>query len=284
MRSAFQHLVDLLRRQPVLREEALRSRRRQDREAVARQHGDRRQEALLVLVPHGDEDYAGLGQDRARAELALQERDAERAIEPHDLAGRAHFRAEQHVDAGEAGEGEHRLLHRDVALHGRSGAEPEALQRLAGHDAGGDLRDLRADHLGDERHRAGGARIDLEHVDDAVLDGVLHVHQSADVERQSERLGLPLELRHGLGRERARGQGAGGIARMDARLLDVLHDAGDVDGLAVAQAIHVDLGGVGEVAVEQERILAQHRVDLAGLVVGIARLHVRRDQRGQGAE
>ena len=39
-----------------------------------------------------------------------------------------------------------------------------------------------------------------------------------------------------------------------------------------------------EVAVEQQRVLAEHRVDLAGLVVRIARLDVGRDQARQGAE
>ena len=71
---------------------------------------------------------------------------------------------------------------------------------------------------------------------------------------------------------------------MDAGLLDVLHDAGDEGVLAVGEAIDVDLGRVGEVAVEQQRVLAEHRVDLAGLVVRIARLDVVRHQLGQRAE
>ena len=71
---------------------------------------------------------------------------------------------------------------------------------------------------------------------------------------------------------------------MDARLLDMLHDAGDEAVLAVAQAVHVDLDRIREVAVEQQRVLAQNRVDLAGLVVGIAGLDVGGDQARQGAE
>ena len=38
-----------------------------------------------------------------------------------------------------------------------------------------------ADGLGDEGHGAAGARVDLQHEDDAVLDGELHVHQAADL-------------------------------------------------------------------------------------------------------
>ena len=46
------------------------------------------------------------------------------------------------------------------------------------------------------------------------------------------------------GAERMGRKRAGAVARMDARLLDVLHHAGDKDILAVAQAVHVDFDGV----------------------------------------
>ena len=42
---------------------------------------------------------------------------------------------------------------------------------------------------------------------------------------------------------------------MDARLLDVLHDPGDVDRIAVAERVDVDLDRVLEEAVEQQRVL-----------------------------
>ena len=87
--------------------------------------------------------------------------------------------------------------------------ELEAGEAFARHDAGRDLGDRQADHLGDERHRARGARIDLEHVDVAVLDGVLHVHQAADLERQRERAGLPAELGDASLPQRVRRQRAG---------------------------------------------------------------------------
>ena len=98
----------------------------------------------------------------------------------------------------EAGEREHRLLDADVVEAAAGAAGSKLAERLARHDAGRDLGDRQADHLGDERHRARGARIDLQHVDVAVLDGVLHVHQAADLERQRELAGLALELGDGL--------------------------------------------------------------------------------------
>ena len=73
-------------------------------------------------VPGGRHQAAG-------AELALGEGDGVVAVEAHRLAGRAHLRAEQRVDAGEAGEGEHRLLDRDMVEFGRLQAEARRAAR-----------------------------------------------------------------------------------------------------------------------------------------------------------
>ena len=71
-------------------------------------------------------------------------------------------------------------------------------------------------------------------------------------------------------REVLRRQRAGAVAGVDAGFLDVLHDAADEDVLAVAEAVDVDLDGAAQVAVEQQRVVGEDRVDLAGLVVGVA--------------
>ena len=49
---------------------------------------------------------------------------------------------------------------------------------------------------------------------------------------------------------------------MDAGLLDVLHDAGDEGVLAVGEAVDVDLDGVGQIAVDQQRALVRAPVEL----------------------
>ena len=157
-------------------------------------------------------------------------------------------------------------------------------ERPARHDEAGDFGDRLADHLGDEGHRARGPRVDLEHVNLVALQRILHVHQPADVERQREFARIRLELRDGLRRERARGQRTGAVAGVNARLLDMLHDAGDEHRLAVAERVDVDLDRVRQIAVEQQGVRAEHRVDLPGLVVGIARLDVGRHQARQHAE
>ena len=193
-------------------------------------------------VPVGGEGGAG-------AHLGFQEGAGEGAVPAHDLAGRAHLGAEQGVDAGEAVEGHHRLLDREpghvgVGERHRVGegegvvgagalrvglAEREGRQRLAGHDAGGDGGDGAVGGLGDEGDGAGGAGVDLEHVDVAVLDGELDVHQADDAEGERHQLGLALELGDGHLVERPGRERAGAVAGVDAGLLDVLHDAGDVD-------------------------------------------------------
>ena len=158
------------------------------------------------------------------------------------------------------------------------------VEAFAGHDARRDLGDRAADGLGDEGHGARRARVHFQHEDRAVLDGVLHVHQPADIERAGERRRLALQLVDDFRRQRMDGQRAGAVARMDAGLLDMLHDARDEGVLAVAKAIDVDLDGAGEIGVEEQRVFSEQRVDLAGLVVGVFLLDVLRHQAGHGVE
>ena len=54
------------------------------------------------------------GQAGARRQLALGEGQPEREVDAHDLAGRAHLRAEQGVGLGEPAERQDRLLDRHV--------------------------------------------------------------------------------------------------------------------------------------------------------------------------
>ncbi len=63
-----------------------------------------------------------------------------------------------------------------------------------------------------------------------------------------------ISLQHLLA-EAERRDHAGRVAGVDAGLLDVLHDPGDVDLLAVAERVDVDLDRVLEEAVEQQRVL-----------------------------
>src|SRR6185312_2063916 len=107
--------------------------------------------------------------------------------------------------------------------------------------------------LGDKRHGARRARVDLEHVDVVVLDRELDVHQPNNVKSARECDGLALDFRDGLGREAVRGQRAGAVAGVNPGLLDVFHDAGYVDLRAVGDRIDIDLDRVLQIAVYEHR-------------------------------
>ena len=95
----------------------------------------------------------GVWQDHAGAELRFGEGAFEADIDAHHLAGGFHFRSEDRVHIGEAGEREHRLLHRDMRCDAHV-VQMEVRQPSAGHDARADLGDRDAGRLGDEWHGA----------------------------------------------------------------------------------------------------------------------------------
>src|SRR5499426_933982 len=226
------------------------------------------EDRALVAILHGEEDLTGGGQGRARGELRLHVGLAEVAVDAHDLARGLHLGAEEHVHARELDEGEDRFLHRDVpqlALGGKA----EVGQAPAQHDLGGELGQGDADGLGDEGDGARGARVDLEHVERLVLDGKLDVEEADDAKLPGKRARLfldPVDLivAQGIGR-----QCAGGVARVDARLLDVLHDAAHDHALAICDGVHVHLQGILEELVHEDGMLGAdaHRFAHVGLEV-----------------
>ena len=176
-------------------------------------------------------------------------------VQAHHLAGGLHLRPQDGVDAWEAGEGEHRLLDGHVRRE-RGVVQLEGGQRRAGHDQRADLGHRHPRRLGHEGHGAAGARVDLQDVDGAVLDGELHVHQADHAERAGDGLCLVVQLVDGGRRQAVWRQRARAVAGMDAGLLDVLHHACDVDGAAVGDAVDIDLDRVVEVAVDQHGVAA----------------------------
>ena len=97
-------------------------------------------------------------------------------------------------------------------------------------------------------------RVRLEHVEHAGADRELHVEQAAHADALGDREGRvahPVDLGAAEGDGR---QGAAGVAGVDAGLLDVLHDAADVELGAVVERVDVDLDRVVEEAVDQQRV------------------------------
>ena len=157
---------------------------REQAEAEARERGRDRHGGGLVGVANGEEDGA-LGRQRpSRGPLGLGEGCGEVGGGGHHLAGRAHLGAQNRIAPGEPGERQHCSLDGDVA--GLALRQLQIRQLGARCQAAGGLDEVDSDRLARERDGAGGARIDLEHVDVTVGDGELDVQEADDAERRPE--------------------------------------------------------------------------------------------------
>mmetsp|Transcript_25250 Transcript_25250/g.75010 ORF Transcript_25250/g.75010 Transcript_25250/m.75010 type:complete len:998 (+) Transcript_25250:65-3058(+) len=213
---------------------------REERVAELLQLAHRRHRLGEEPLLHRDEDVL-LGQLHARREHRLEEGVVPVRPEAGDLARRGHLDAERRVGALEALEGEHRHLDADIVV-GRLGRA--LVDRRANHRLGGGLDEVDAHHLGREGARARGAQVALDHLDLAVLCDELHVEGAGDLERRGELVRDLLNLGH-VGRvEGLRRQHQRRVARVHARVLDVLRH-GVQQHLAVARhRVHVDLAPV----------------------------------------
>jgi hypothetical protein len=87
--------------------------------------------------------------------------------------------------------------------------------------------------LGDEGHRARGAWVGLQYVQHVPGEGVLDVEQAAYADPSRDRQRRLADPGYVTGAEGDRRQGTRRVAGMDAGLLDVLHDAAEVEVVAV---------------------------------------------------
>ena len=172
-----------------------------------------------------------LRQRVARAGLALGERHAERAVDAHHLAGRAHLRPEHRVDVGEAVERQHRFLHRrrdrlrpagGAALRrGARRASRRPSARAATFASGTPVALLTN---GTVRLARGFAS--MTNTLPSFTAYCTLSRPTTSSAPASARVCCSIVCSTGRG-ERRRRDRAGGVARVHAGLLDVLHDAAD---------------------------------------------------------
>src|ERR1700683_113775 len=228
---------------------------------------------FFVVVVDADENDARKRQPLTSGQLRLGERQAEGRRDAHDLAGGAHFGAENRIDAPEfAKRKDGRLdgveiadgeLFDSVELDDRQMQVP---QLATGHQPRRAFRERNASGLANVGNRARGARVDFEDVDRVVLNRVLDIHQADDVQGARETNGVVADLREDFGLQRDRRQYAGRIAGVDAGFFDVLHDAADDDVFAVGECVDVDFGCILKELVDQDGALGiRHAPDLRGL-------------------
>ena len=202
-----------------------------------------------LAVPPG-----GLDPD-ARGGEALEQRLVHGLAQTQHLAGGLHLGPQVGIDVVELFKGKDRHLDGAVGRHGiQAGAVAQILQRSAQHHPAGQVYHGHAGDLADIGHRAGGTGIDLDNVQLVLIDQVLDIHQSAGAQAEGQFFGAVDDgAQHGVA-EVVGGIDSDGVAGMNARPLDVLHDAGNEHIPAVGDNVHLQLGTL-HILVHQHRVL-----------------------------
>ena len=148
------------------------------------------------------------------------------------------------------------------------GQQPLLAQRCdrrAHLDEGCSLRQLHTSCLRREGHGARRARVSLDDVQRVGEQRELDVDEAAHADAASNGLGRGRDaLEFACGQRHGR-QHAGGVARVDACLLNVLHDRAHEEFVAVVQRVNVDLDGCVQEAVDEERAAGEEQL---GVVAG----------------
>ena len=109
--------------------------------------------------------------------------------------------------------------------------------------------------FGDKRHGPRRSRVDLDHINAVVLNGVLNIHQPLDLERVSQKPGVMMDGFEMLSRDLLCRQNAGRVARVDSRFLNMLLNTRDHNCCFIGQSIDIKLGRAFEKFVDQDRLL-----------------------------
>ena len=250
---AFVHLQHPLGRYAASSQIPLGAFRRQNAKAQLVEAAGDRQHRRFVVIIHRHEDRAFQRQTAFRRDLRFRERHSEAVGESHGLAGRPHFGPQHGIYAGQFGEGEDGLFH-GYPGDGKLIGKAQIVQCLPHNDRRRELCERYACGLAHKRHGPGRPGIDLQDVDHAVLDGVLHVEQADNPERLGKLLRVPPHFLDLPIADQVRRQHARRVAGMHAGVLDVLHDPTDDAAGAVCNSVDVGLERVFQKAVDEHRV------------------------------
>ena len=139
---------------------------------------------------------------------------------------------------------------------------------MAADDSGGQGHDGDSRHLADVGNRSGGTGVHLDDINILSVHNELDIDHSLYVQGSGQLFrvvhdGPLVALRDALGRVNG-----DTVSGMDSRSLNVLHDAGDEDVLAVADGVHLDLLA-HDVFVNQDGMLLSNLVDDADEFVDV---------------
>src|SRR5688572_29035884 len=250
MRPPFMYLENALHRNPSPAKMPGRTLSREQRKAHLMKAAGDRGDAVLVEVVDRQENRTAVGQNIFGRDLRFCEGAAERRGDSHDFTRRAHLGSEYWIELAELGEWEDCFLHRHVTRDDLLG-KTEVGESLTKHDARCNRRQRHANGLRHERYGSTRAWIHLQHVNLAVLDRELDVDQPYDPEGFRKRHCMRAHHVEVALSDQIRRQHTCRIAGVDARILDVLHDAADNHALAVGDRIDVRLERILEEAVDK---------------------------------
>ena len=208
------------------------------------------------LVRKADEHSAFVREEGTCGFLALVVSEGVVVGEAENFAGRAHFGAENRVHLRELVEREHCFL--GAVMVELLVLELQVFELRAEHEAGSEAGHLRVTDLGDERHRAGCTRVGFEDEHLAVFNGVLHVHEAANVKGFSNLPGVILDGREVFLGDGHRRDDAGGVTGVDTGKFDVFHHGRDVNVFTVGEGVGFAFESVVEEAVDEERTIRGH--------------------------
>ena len=186
---------------------------------------------------------------------AFVHRFSEAAAETQDLARRFHLRAEDGVCVRELLEGEHRNLHGIVGRGApESGAVAQILQLRSQHDPGCQVHHGDICHLGNIRNGAGRPGVHLNHIEFAVEDQILDIHESARAQSQCQFLRHVTDPVQEAIRQIVGWVDRDGVAAVHPGPLNVFHDSRNQHVCAIRDHVYLQFNA-GHVLVYQDGIL-----------------------------
>ena len=203
-------------------------------------------EFILIVDRHIDADGTLIGRMahfKARRNESLEHGFLDRLADSEHFARRLHLRTELRINVVEFFETEHGHFDRHVRRCGiQSRAVAEFFELRAHDDFRGKFHHRHARHLGNIRNGARRAGVDFDDVKLSAVNQILNIDESFGSKFECELRGhLDDALQHGVFEIIGRIDGDR-VARMDARALDMLHDAGDEDVRSVGNGVHFEFG------------------------------------------
>ena len=211
----------------------------------------------LVLILDADKHRPRQGQLLSRGQLRFCEGQTEVFVNAHDLSSGLHFRPQQRIHTRKPTKGKNRFFDGNVRRR-HLPSETQFLQPFSHDHLGGQLGQRNTGRFTHKGNGPRGSGVHFQHIDDAVLDRILNVHQSHHIQFSSQRFRAPLNLAQDSRVQRNGRQHTGAVPAVNPRLFDMLHNPTDKGRLSVRDGVHIDFNRMVQEAVNQHRLAGRH--------------------------